>query len=135
MQNHLKQAKHNQELLSEMNVKFPQQFFDWKITISFYIAIHYLQALTDSKNIEIGQSHYDIELNINPNSNNNPKMRTTRGAWEEYRRLFRYSQTARYEGINEDIEEFEILMELDYIRCIKHLNNFKKYIKSQGLDI
>lgn len=121
MQNHLKQAKHNQELLSEMETVFPQQFFDWKMTICFYIAIHYLQALADSKNIEIGQSHYDIELNINPNSNNNPKMRITRGAWEEYRRLFRYSQTARYDGINEDIEEFETLMELDYNKMYKTL--------------
>ena len=60
MQKHLGQAKHNQELLSEMEIKFPQRFFDWKITISFYIAIHYLQALADSKNIEIGQTHNAI---------------------------------------------------------------------------
>lgn len=68
MQNHLEQAKHNRELLNEMETVFPQKFFDWKITITFYIAIHYLQALADHKGIEIGQTHNDIERNVNPNS-------------------------------------------------------------------
>ncbi|AFM04445.1 HEPN domain-containing protein [Bernardetia litoralis DSM 6794] len=134
MQNHLEQAKHNQEFLSEMETAFPQKFFDWKITISFYVAIHYLQALADHKGIEIGQTHNDIERNVNPNSCWNPRMQISTGAWREYKNLFQYSLTARYDGI-EDKEIFEELKRLDYIECIKHLDNFKKYIKSQGLNI
>ncbi|WP_375559049.1 hypothetical protein ACE193_15060 [Bernardetia sp. OM2101] len=134
MQNHLEQAKHNQELLNEMETVFPQKFFDWKITITFYIAIHYLQALADYKGIEIGQTHNDIERNVNPNSRWIPTMRISIGAWREYKNLFQYSLTARYDGI-EDREIFEELKKLDYIECKKHLDNFKKYIKSQGLDI
>ena len=135
MQNHLEQAKHNQELLSEMEIKFPQRFFDWKITVSFYTALHYLQALADKRNIEIGQTHNDIERNVNPNSRWTPVMRISNGAWGNYKELFQYSLTARYDGVEEDIEQFEILRQLDYLECKKHLDNFKKYIKSQGLDI
>lgn len=63
-----------------------------------------------------------------------PTMRISIGAWREYKNLFQYSLTARYDGI-EDREIFEELKKLDYIECKKHLDNFKKYIKSQGLDI
>jgi hypothetical protein len=62
-------------------------------------------------------------------------MKIARGAWTEYKHLYRLSQIARYYGISEDIEEFETLMELNYIKCKQHLDNFKKYIKNQGIEI
>ncbi len=60
-------------------------------------------------------------------------MRIKRGAWLEYKRLFDYSRTARYEGFT-DIESFNELKKNDHELCLKHLDNFKKHIKSQGLD-
>ena len=134
MQHHIEQAKHNELFLADLEIDYPTIYFDWKVTICFYIAIHYLQALADYKNIEIGETHNDIERNVNPNSRWTPIMRISNGAWRNYKDLFKYSQIARYEGIH-DKESFEELRESDYLESKQHLEHFKKYIKSQGLEI
>lgn len=134
MQHHIDQAKHNESLLSDLEIDHPTIYFDWKVTVCFYVALHYLQALADKREIKIGETHNDIERNVSPNSNHQPTMRISNGAWRNYKDLFKYSQIARYEGII-DTESFEELRESDYLECKKHLDNFKKYIKSQGLEI
>ncbi len=52
----------------------------------------------------------------------------------KYRNLFNYSRTARYEGIS-DFATFEQLKKLDHAYCVQHLDNFKKYMGSQGLAV
>lgn len=131
MQNHILQAEHNKKFHECICEQFPDRFFDWKITVLFYQAIHLLQALADKKGINIGDTHYEIERNINPDRQN-PAMPLTKGAWREYNSLYQYSQTARYDGVT-DFETFEKLKQVDYSYCLKHLDNFKKYLKSVGL--
>jgi hypothetical protein len=133
MQQHLNQAAYNQKFHDTINNTFTEQFYDWKITALFYIAIHCLKALATSRNINIGETHYEIEQSVNPDRVNS-KMKITRGAWREYKNLFNYSRTARYEGIT-DFETFEKLKQIDHSYCITHLDNFKKYIQSQGITI
>lgn len=131
MQEHIDQAKHNQTFHDCIQKEFESRFFDWKITSLFYIALHCLKALASKKGIEIGQTHQDIERNVNP-ERNNAKMRITKNAWNDYKSLYRYSHTARYEGIT-DIITFEKLKEIDHSYCLQHLERFKNYIKGQGL--
>lgn len=133
MQQYIDQAIHNEDFHECVCTNFSDKFFDWKITILFYVAIHYLKALAAKKSIDIGETHMDIERNCNPDRAN-AAMRISANAWREYKNLFRYSQTSRYEGIT-DIETFEKLKEIDYSYCLKHLEFFKKYIKGQGIPI
>jgi hypothetical protein len=133
MVQHLAQATHNQKFHDTIDNNFNEQFYDWKITVLFYVAIHYLKALASHRNIDIGETHYEIEQSVNPDRANS-KMKITRGAWREYKNLFNYSRTARYEGIT-DFETFEKLKQLDHSYCLTHLGNFKKYIQSQGITV
>ncbi|MHB8261752.1 MAG: HEPN domain-containing protein [Bacteroidia bacterium] len=133
MHQHLKQALHNQTFHDCIESNFTNQFYDWKITVLFYVAIHYLKALATKKKIDIGETHYEIESSVNPDRNN-VKMRISRTAWREYKNLFNYSRTARYEGIT-DFETFEKLKQVDHSFCLIHLDNFKKYIEGQGVDL
>jgi hypothetical protein len=133
MQQHLEQAAHNKSFHDLIESNFSEQFYDWKITVLFYIAIHYLKALASKRNIDIGETHYEIEQNVNPDRPNS-KMKLTRGAWREYKNLFNYSRTARYEGIT-DFSTFEKLKQIDHSYCLQHLENFKTYIQNQGVDI
>ena len=55
------QAKHNKEFLDCVEENFPNSFFDWKITILFYVSIHLIKCLAKTRNVEIGDTHYDIE--------------------------------------------------------------------------
>lgn len=131
MQHHIDQATHNQQFHDCIETQFSGKFYDWKITVLFYIAIHYLKALAAQRKIDIGQTHYDIEHNVNPDRHGR-KMTITKNAWREYKNLFAYSQTARYEGVT-DISTFEILKKADHGYCLKHLENFRKYIEGQGV--
>ena len=134
MDRFLKQASHNEEFHKCICENSSDRFYDWKITSLFYSAIHYLKALALKRAINIGQTHFEIEQNVNPDRPK-PVMRITRGAWNEYKKLLQYSRTSRYDGIDTDFETFELLMQTDYEYCIKHLDNFKKYLISQGLEI
>jgi hypothetical protein len=133
MSQHLSQATHNQNFHNVIDTNFKNQFHDWKITILFYVAIHYLKALADLKKINIGNTHFDIEQTVNPDRPH-AKMRITKNAWREYKALFKYSQTARYEGIT-DLATFELLKHLDHLYCLQHLENFKKYVQGQGVKV
>lgn len=97
----------------------------------FYTALHYLKGLAEKRKINIGDTHYDIENSVNPDRSGN-KMKISKNSWREYKALFRYSQTARYEGIT-DFESYNQLKEMDYKECLKHLERFKKYIEGQGV--
>jgi hypothetical protein len=127
----LDQAGHNLNFHSHIDSNFEKKFCDWQITVLFYVALHLLKALAASRSVNIGETHYDIENSVNPDRGN-PVMRISRGAWREYKSLFNYSRTARYEGIT-DFETFQLLKEKDHDFCLIHLDNFRKYIESQGV--
>lgn len=133
MQQHIDQASHNQKFHDSIDTQFGGQFYDWKITVLFYVAIHYLKALASQRGIDIGETHYEIEQSVNPDRYS-AKMRLSRNAWREYKNLFNYSRTARYEGIT-DFATFEKLKQIDHSYCVQHLDNFKSYLRSQGLPI
>lgn len=64
MQQFIDQAIHNEKFHECVHTNFTDSFFDWKITILFYTAIHYLKALAAKRNIDIGNTHADIERNL-----------------------------------------------------------------------
>lgn len=134
MSKFLKQASRNEEFHESLCESYSEKYFDWKITSLFYIAIHYLKALANKRGIDIGQTHFEIESNVNPDRPHS-SMKIKKGAWMDYKSLLQYSRTSRYDGINTDSETFEEIMKIDYENCLIHLNNFKKYCNSQGLEI
>ena len=131
MQEYIDQANHNQEFHDTICTTYTDKFFDWKITVLFYVAIHCLKALARKRGIDIGDTHYDIEKSVNPDRPESV-MKITKNAWREYKALFQYSRTARYEGIT-DIDTFNTLKKTDHKYCLVHLSNFKKYITGQGI--
>ncbi len=133
MQQYLDQAAHNIVLYQHLESSAPDSFSDWKITLLFYTALHYLKALAMLRNKNIGDTHFDIENNTNPDRPK-PVMSITRNAWADYKNLFRYSQQARYDGFT-DFDTFEELMKDNLVECKKHFDSFKKYIKGQGVPI
>lgn len=133
MHNHLLQSEHNEQFHLKLQEFFPSSFFDWKITVLFYCAIHYLKALAVASKADIGDTHFDIERSVNPDRTT-ATMRISRTAWINYKRLYHYSRNARYNGII-DLENFEELKKRDYQMCILHFNDFKKYITSRGIPL
>lgn len=129
MQHYIDQAKHNQDFHDCIQENFNERFFDWKITVLFYIALHNVKALAAKKGIDIGHTHFEIENNISPKRHKG-KMPISETAWTNYRNLFQYSQVARYDGLM-DHDTFELIKGADYSNCIIHLRDFKKYISDK----
>ena len=122
---HLKQAKSNEILLSELEKQFPDDYFDWKITISFYIAIHYLKHLASIKKIDLGSNHIEIGKSIRPTHG---KMAIKQTPYNNYDNLLQESMAARYLGITFDESTHRKIMKASYIKCKTYLKNFKLYI-------
>jgi hypothetical protein len=92
---HIEQAQHNEAFLSAIKSHFPQKFFDWKITVTLYIAIHFLQAFARFKRVNIGNSHREMLDNSNP-SNTAATNPLSQNAFNAYRNLFHLSHGSRY---------------------------------------
>ena len=115
MEEHLRQAAHNESFHACIVAHSPDQFYDWKITILFYTTLHWLHALAAMKGIDIGQTHSDVKLNCNPKRKGS--MPITENAWRNYFALYNYSHSARYDGIM-DTETYNELKMLDYSEAL-----------------
>jgi hypothetical protein len=124
-------ANHNHLFYDGICTQYPDTYFDWKITILFYVAFHYLKALAKHRKKEIGQHHVEINRNIRSGSHY-PTMPISDRAYDNYMNLFHYSQTARYEGMP-DIATFNVMREADHGHALKCFKEFKAFIVSSGV--
>jgi uncharacterized protein (UPF0332 family) len=134
MNEFLKQAKHNKDFHECICANFQSTFFDWKITVVFYTALHYVKALASFKGIYIGKSHSEILRSINPNNKTSVVLHLSYSAWDNYKNLFQYCHSARYDGIT-DFDTWQSLKEADYKHCLQLLLTFESYIKSEKIPI
>jgi len=126
------QIKHNEHFYDCVCVNYPDNFFDWKITIAFYIAVHYLKALATKQGVVLSSSHFDVEKQVNPDKRN--ELGLIRHAWDWYYNLYLASRSARYSGFTSDHKTYMATKEADFRHCEKCLRKFKNYMKSKGID-
>ena len=70
MQPFLDQATHNQAFHDAIEATFVGKFSDWKDTVLFYVAIHWMKGLAAARGIQIGFTHPEIEQSVNPDRHN-----------------------------------------------------------------
>lgn len=133
MQRYLSQSQHNQNFHTSVCQHSPDQYFDWKITCLFYDAIHCLKALAEHKAVNIGITHTQIEANVSPKVGATT-MPLPPDAWSSYKNLYRYSRTARYTGYT-PVAAFEVIKRMDHNHCLQLLNEFKSYVRSEGVPL
>ena len=131
MRDHLAKAKHNEKFIKLINDSIKDDFFDWKITISFYAALHYLKAFLKLKNVFGGNTHTQIDNLINPNSNTK-KINIPDNIYSSYQVLLNNSRNARYSVYkNSDFQVLLLKVKKDESNNL--LKELKNYFKSQGL--
>lgn len=133
MKPYIEQGKHNEALYNHLKTTFPNQYNDWKITIIFYSAIHYLKAYAKLNKKTIGTSHHEIFLNTDSH-NRNATFPIQKGAYTLYKDIYQYSRTARYNGML-DSATFELVMKADLDECEKHFEKFKKFLIGKNVPI
>lgn len=134
MQQYLEQARHNQEFHDCIAANFEGQYYDWRTTVLFYIAIHCLKALASKNKVNLGNSHKDIEYNIN-SRNDDAVLPIKYNQFQHYMTLYQNSRTARYDGTTKDDKTQKILQLNNLNDSIKSLEIFKKYLSERGVTI
>lgn len=132
MQHHLTQAQHNLRLHRTLCEHYPEDFTDWKITLLFYAALHWVRALAWKRKIYIGDSHKEIARSCNPALRG--VMPISRKAWGEYQDLMEWSQAARYNGMMDE-KEFRDDQRETHGRCIPAINYLQKYMEGRGIGL
>ncbi|MCE9538746.1 MAG: hypothetical protein K8R85_05965 [Bacteroidetes bacterium] len=133
MKKHLDQAKHNEDFLSVIHKHSPTNYFDWKVTVIFYSALHHIRALEKHSKKHIGGTHQTILKNINP-AESSAIMPVDSACFGCYDDLYNLAHISRYTGIV-DVKMFLPLMEFNYGLAQKHLLVIKKYCNSKGVKI
>ncbi|GAA4338530.1 hypothetical protein GCM10023149_48550 [Mucilaginibacter gynuensis] len=134
MNQYLNQASHNKNFLNCVEANFDDRFFDWKITITFYIAIHLLKALAKERKKNIGDTHHEIANSLDASRCAKPVMQFPPNIWKAYKRLFDYSKSSRYDGIvDHNIQE--LAKQADYKQVTLLFTSFKSYMDSQKITI
>lgn len=124
------QLNHNVKFLCDQCENFPDKYFDWKVTSSFYVAIHAIKALAEKRGIYIGSNHQEIERNINPHRNN-ASMRISNTCWFGYVNLKNASRDSRYIAF-EILEDHEDHFREAFPECFDRMNVVINYCKTQG---
>lgn len=133
MKSYVDQGKHNESLLDHLKKNFPDKYNDWKITVIFYSAIHYLKAYAALNKKSIGVTHHEIFINTDSH-NKKAIFPIQKGAYILYKDIYQYSRTARYNGMI-DSATFETLMKADFDECEKNFDKFKKFLISKKVPI
>ncbi len=101
MENHLRQATHNEGLLNHLEASCPESFNDWKVTLVYYLALHQLRAYCRFKHVMVGRSHKDLEVAMKNQGASVPNLDVDRECTDAYMLLESVSRAARYDGIDD----------------------------------
>ncbi len=129
MQHFIRQAEENQLLLTHLEANHPSTYFDWKTTVIFYTALHWMKAFLWAKYGEQKiESHEQIRDFYRRNKHIMPK-----DVYDSYHALYRYSQVSRYEGITGNFPHWQALRKFDYQKAKIDLENFRRYMLKRGV--
>ena len=132
MRQFINKAKHNEDFLTSLESHFPGDYLDWKLVVTFYSALHYINAYFKFKQIPHPHNHPDRKKNINPD---NPEASLpSQICYDIYNDLYDYAHTARY-MFNYSQKAQSQLGNIHILKAKKDLKNLKKYFISKGMTI
>jgi hypothetical protein len=119
---HLEQAKRNLKFLEDLCINFKSDYWDWKVTSCYYIAVHLVNAhIADKENLHY-QTHGQVNQAINP-FNTSSKSSLQPDVYYAYEKLNILSRRSRYLVNRESTDNNK---QRGYLTFDKH---FKKAIK------
>lgn len=125
---HFNQAKNNLLFLEQVNQQI-SGYWDWQVTICFYIALHLVNAHLVDKVQQHYRKHYDVEGAINPFGNFSCKF--PKDEYYSYMALKGLARRSRY-LVHDDKNNLSTNVHFTYdkhlARSVRHLDVLIKYI-------
>ncbi|MDJ1470273.1 hypothetical protein [Xanthocytophaga flava] len=132
---YLRQAQENQRFLVSLEKQFPNDFFDWKTTVIFYIALHWMKAfLFVNYNGLTVESHEEIRSFYKDNQRKRRDI-MPQHIWAKYNSLNTSCNNARYKGLPINYESWKITRQEDYNLSLQRLEALKIYFQSRRVNI
>uniref|UniRef100_UPI0040493F98 hypothetical protein n=1 Tax=Fulvivirga sp. TaxID=1931237 RepID=UPI0040493F98 len=129
---HIKQAKSNLNFLSVVNNKIGTQW-NWQVTVSFYTAVHLINAHIAKKSNQHYRSHELVNNSINP-FNQASITKLSEELYTSYMKLQNLSRRARYlchdDPANHDSKAF-LTYDKHFSKSITHLDNLLKFMSNE----
>jgi len=92
---HLAQAQHNEAFASQLMTDL--KYKDWLITVSFYAAIHYVEAeFTKLPGVSHSETSVPPNTSLHAHRENLVRQHFGKPVWQDYRKLHIASNTPRY---------------------------------------
>lgn len=111
--NYENKASHNQLFLENIENDYPHEYFDWKVTVQFYIALHKCYCV-------LLANQFDVETNHKSNIQKVTKIDSQLG--KNLHSLYKNSRSSRYDGfLTEDA--MNRINKINYADGKKHLNS------------
>jgi len=114
---HLQQAEHNESFLDCITKHSPKNYFDWKITVIFYIAVHYVDAYLVSHGIIV---HDHNERNNQIEWGGGEPYSFNEDESNRYSDLYRMCRNTRYKCFI-DKKSWEKQLQKDLKDCEVHI--------------
>jgi hypothetical protein len=132
--NHLRQAAHNEAPLDHLERSHPHAFNDWKVTLVFYSALHHLRAYCHHSKVSVGMSHKELQIAMSNQGSSVPNLDVDIDCTNHYNSLYAASRQARYDGMeNEAIFEHSNQKRLTFSKL--KLQKIKTHLQVKGLPI
>lgn len=126
---HITQAKRNLLFLSNVN-KYCNSYWDWQITISFYVAVHLVNAHIFSKIGKHFEDHSKIMQHIDCYSN--LPSRLPENILVSFRTIRELSRKSRYlKGISDNSYVALYVAETDLARALLNLDSIMKFYSKE----
>jgi hypothetical protein len=128
---HLKQALHTTHMLGDMERSYPDNYFDWKITVCFYISLHLLREFASKEGITLAQDH---ESTFHSFREGDLKSLLSPDFRKAYSNLSRYSRSAHHDGfISKSM--FDRVCKEDFKHCKSSLAKIVHELESKGVSV
>ena len=126
---HLSQAKSNLKFLEKIN-KDNLSFWDWKVTVCFYSALHLINAHINRKTGLSYESYEDVANAINP-FQILPLSRLSESEYTAYITLQNLSRRSRYllNETNKRDDTACLTTERHYVKALKNLQTIISYFE------
>lgn len=110
---YLNQGEHNKSFLESISQEWPEDYFDWKVTVQFYTALHFAYCILDVNGFDIEESH---SRNIKNLKKIDSKLSFG------LNKLFKNSKSSRYLGFTDE----EVMLGLTQKSFIEGKTELKK---------
>lgn len=119
---HIFQSKHNLDFLVKVNTQIYSGYWDWHVTVCYYVAVHLVNAHLAKTIDQHYRKHEDVAQALNPN-NAMSLTKVPENIYLAYVKLQNLSRRSRY-LISEEMSNREVQSHLTYDKHFKRAINY-----------